>query len=147
MSQENVELVKRGYAVLNDAYRTGDLLALGQFTEQTFDPNVVFKPSGLLPESAEVVGHDGAMQFVAAQMEAFETMLLEPRKFTDVGTRLVVPVRLGGLARHTGIEVAFEAVHVWTFHDEKVLRLDMYMSEAEALEAVGLSEQDARADS
>jgi len=32
-------------------------------------------------------------------------------------------------------------------HDEKVLRLDMYMSEAEALEAVGLSEQDAHADS
>ncbi len=53
-------------------------------------------------------------------MEAFETMLIEPRKFTDVGTRLVVPVRLGGLARHTGIEVDFEAVHVWTFNDEKV---------------------------
>ena len=74
--------------------------------------------------------------FLAAQMEAFETMLIEPRKFTDVGTRLVVPVRLGGLARHTGIELDFEAVHVWTFHDEKVLRLDTYMSEAEALEAV-----------
>ena len=44
MSQENVALVKRGYAVLNDAYRTGDLRALRQFTEQTFDPNVVLSP-------------------------------------------------------------------------------------------------------
>ena len=75
--------------------------------------------------------------FLAAQMEPFETMLIEPRKFTDVGTRLVVPVRLGGLARHTGIKVDFEFVHVWTFHGEKVLPLDVYMSEAEALEAVG----------
>ena len=95
MSQGNVELVKRGYAILNDAYRTGDWLALRQFAEQNLDPNFVLKPSGLLPESAEMVGHDGAMQFLAAQMEAFETMLIEPRKFTDVGTRLVVPVRLG----------------------------------------------------
>ena len=75
-------------------------------------------------------------QFLVSDARLRDVLNRRPRKLTDVGTRLVVPVRLGGLARHTGIELDFEAVHVWTFHDEKVLRLDTYMSEAEALEAV-----------
>jgi hypothetical protein len=37
---------------------------------------------------------------------------------------------------------------VWTFGDDgRPLRVEMYQSRAEALEAVGLSEQDAHADS
>jgi hypothetical protein len=36
---------------------------------------------------------------------------------------------------------------VWTFVDSKIARIDSYMNRAEALEAVGLSEQDAPADS
>jgi ketosteroid isomerase-like protein len=52
----------------------------------------------------------------------------------------VVPIRFGGRARYTGLEVAFEVVHVWTARDGKWTRLDMYVSKAEALEAVGLGE-------
>jgi hypothetical protein len=53
---------------------------------------------------------------------------------------VVVPVRLGGRARHTGIDIEFTRVHVWTYRSGKVLRLEMYASEAEALDAVGSAE-------
>ena len=38
-------------------------------------------------------------------------------------------------------------VHVWTLRDELAIRCDTYPDLAEALESVGLSEQDAQADS
>jgi ketosteroid isomerase-like protein len=137
MSQENVELARRGYAALNDAYQTGEFLsAIHQFC----DPEIVLKPSGILPESSEMHGHEGLLRFAALQTEAFEEFWVEPQEFIDAGDRVVVPVRFGGRARHTGLEVVFEVVHVCTAHDGKWTRLDMYVSKAEALEAVGLRE-------
>ena len=50
-------------------------------------------------------------------------------------------------ARASGsrIEISQDLTHVWTLRDRKVIRLDTYSTKAEALEAVGLSEQDAHA--
>jgi ketosteroid isomerase-like protein len=140
MSQENVEHTRRGYVLLSDALRAADLSRLRRLVEDRFDPEVVFVPAGVFPESDEVHGRDGALRFLAVQMEAFEAMWREPQGFIDAGDRVVVPVRLGGRARHTGIDLEFERVHVWTHRSGKALRLEMYASKAEALEAAGLSE-------
>jgi ketosteroid isomerase-like protein len=140
MSQENVEAAKRGYAMLNDALRAGGPGSLNLLVEERLDPKVVIKPSGVLPESEEVHGHDGALRFLATQMEAFKAMWFEPQEFIDAGDRVVVRVRLGGSARHTGIAVEFERIHVWTYRGGKVARLDIYASKRQALEAAGLRE-------
>ena len=135
MSQENVELARRGYAALNDAYRTGHFQpAIHEFC----DPEIVLKPSGILPESSEMHGHEGLLRFAALQTEAFEEFRVEPQEFIDAGDKVIVPVRFGGRAQHTGLEVRFEVVHVCTARDGKWTRIDMYASKAEALEAVGL---------
>jgi ketosteroid isomerase-like protein len=52
----------------------------------------------------------------------------------------VVPVRFGGRARHSGIEVEFSFTHVLTFQAGKLARLDIYSTFPQALEAVGLRE-------
>jgi ketosteroid isomerase-like protein len=140
MSQENVESSKRGYKMLNDALKSGDMGVLTRRVEERFDPEVVFKPAGAFPESEEVHGHDGALRFLATQMEAFEAMWFEPQGFIDAGDRVVVPVRVGGRARHTGIDLEFERVHVWSYRSGKVVRLEMYASKREAFEAAGLRE-------
>jgi ketosteroid isomerase-like protein len=67
-------------------------------------------------------------------------MWLKPEEFIDAGDRMVVPLQLGGKARHTGIEVEFSVVHVVTLRDEKAVRIDVYAEMSEALEAVGLRE-------
>jgi ketosteroid isomerase-like protein len=140
MSQEHVERAKRGYAMLNDALRAGDPGSLDRIVEERLDPKVVIRPAGVLPESEEVHGHGGALRFLATQMEAFTAMWFEPQEFIDAGDRVVVRVRTSGSARHTGIAVEFERIHVWTYRGGKVARLDIFASKQQALEAVGLRE-------
>ena len=137
MSEENVEIARRSYSMLSEALKTG--VADPSALEATWTPDCVLRPSGLLPESAEVYGHEGIARHVAAQLEAFEEMRVEALDFLDAGDRIVVPVRFGGRARHTGIEVNFMVAHVLTVRDGKIARLDMFRDTSEALEAVGLT--------
>jgi ketosteroid isomerase-like protein len=140
MSQENVELARRGYAALNEAYRSGDVNDLLPLTEQTTDPDVVLRTADTFVESGEWHGREGLLQFTADQMEAFKEMWIEPQEFIDAGDIVVVPLRFGGQARHTGIEVEFSYVHVITIRNGKTLRIDVYESKRKALEAAGLRE-------
>ncbi len=85
-------------------------------------------------------GHDGIARFIRNQMEAFDELHVEPLEFIDAGERVVVPIRFGGKARYTGMDVTFAVVHIATLRGGKVARLDMFRDRAEALEAAGLSE-------
>jgi uncharacterized protein len=141
MSQEIVDAARRGYSILNAAYESGDVNDLRPLFEETWDPDIVLTTSGkLMPESGEWRGHEGVLRFTEAQMEAFTQMWVEPQEYIEAGDRLVVPVRFGGQARHTGIEVEFSVVHVFTIRNGNAIRLDMFVTKEEALEAVGLSE-------
>jgi ketosteroid isomerase-like protein len=137
VSQANVEIVKRSYDGINDAYKTGDYL---RPIEEVCHPDVVLRTSGMFPEIGEYHGYDGLGEFTRNQAEAFNQMWVEPVEFVEVGDRVVVPVNFGGTARHTGIETTFSVVHVWTIREGKVSRLDMHRSRDEALKAVGLEE-------
>jgi len=112
---------------------------LSEFPVDTWwDPDCVLRPAGLFPESAEVRGHDGVRQFLVNQSDAFEELRVEPLDFIDAGDQVVVPVTFGGHARHTGLEIEFSIVHVLTLRDNRLLGVDMYRTEAEALAAAGL---------
>jgi ketosteroid isomerase-like protein len=150
MSQRDIENARRGYAVLNEAYRSGDVDRFRPILEALWDPEVVFVAAGVLPDSsASAHGWDGVLGFISGQMQAFEegSMWIEPLEYIDAGDRLVVPYRFGGRARHTGIEVEFSFVHVFTQRRGKTVRVDVYETKEEALEDVGLSELEAHADS
>ena len=61
MSPENVDRAKRTYAAMNDAYATGDFRRV---IAEFFDPEIVVKPAGILPEGPrEVRGHDELLAF------------------------------------------------------------------------------------
>ena len=138
MSRENVDFVRRGYDALNEMLRRGEIDL--RLIEEMWTSDCVLKPSGLLPESGEMSGHAGIAQFITNQMEAFDELQVEALEFLDAGESVVVPIRFGGKARYTGLEVTFDVVHVATVRDGKVARLEMFLDKAEALEAVGLRE-------
>jgi ketosteroid isomerase-like protein len=137
MSQENVEIVQRIYENLKDAYKTGDYM---QPIEDFCHPDVVLKTSGMFPETGDYSGYAGLRAFTANQAEALEQMWAKPAEFIDAEDRVVVPLRFGGKARHTGIEAAFSVVHVWSIRGRRASRLDMYRGREEALKAVGLAD-------
>jgi hypothetical protein len=59
---------------------------------------------------------------------------------------VVVPNRQWGIGGASGIAVEDELIWVFEIRDNQMARVDEYDTLDEALEAVGLSEQDARAD-
>src|SRR5436309_2420282 len=106
---ESLDLVRSIYAALNEAYRTGEYATADLATYA--HPDVVLRPSGMFPESGDYHGYDALRQFSENQAQAFESMGVEPSEFIEAGDRVVVPIRFGGKARHTGIEAMFEVVH------------------------------------
>jgi len=141
MSQKNVEIVRRALAALNEAYKTGNLLPVA---EEFCDPEIIFNNEALTtgyPEIGEWHGYEGMLQFAVGQAEAFEQMWIKPAEFIDAGDeKVLVALRLGGKARHTGIEVELSVLYVVTLRDGKVLCIGVFSERERALEAAGLSE-------
>jgi len=136
----NIELAKRGYAAVNAAYEEGSVESLRGLIDETWAEDGVFVTRGaLFPEAGEWPGREGFLRFLAQQMEAFERMSIEPLEFIEGGNMLVVPIRLGGTARHTGIDMEFELFHVFEFRDGQVVRLEPFLDRDDALHAVGVA--------
>ena len=140
MSQK-VELLYRSYDALGrrdlDAY-----LAL-------VDPEVEFTPRIMQLEGGSVYrGHDGVREWwrtLFAVFPDFSSEVLEvrePRRDT-----LIVSIRVSGHGVEGGVpfaEVWWQAIRA---RDGKATWVQNFGTEADALAAVGLSEQDAHADS
>jgi ketosteroid isomerase-like protein len=140
MSQENVELVRKLFEVYNER----------SFAEnaELVDPEIVWDLSRLeLPEGTPYTGRLELSGFVETWEDGFESEHVEAEEILDAGDRVVVLVRHRGRGRLSGIDVDQTYAMVWTLRDRRAVRMDMYPSHSEALEAVGLSEQDGHADS
>ncbi len=141
MSEENVELAKEGIAAINRAYRTGDITPWRRAVEEAFDPEVVLEAGTEAFTEGEWRGHEGAVGFVANQMEVLKEMWLRVDEYIDVDEDwLIVAATFGGQARHTGIPMELHPFHVFRFREGRVLRWQVFLKRDEALEAAGLRE-------
>jgi ketosteroid isomerase-like protein len=133
MSQENVEIVQRLFDVYNER----------SFAENAdlIDPTIVWDFSRLeLPDGTSYTGYLELSGFVETWEEGFESEHVEAQETVDAGDRVVAVVHHRGRGRLSGIEVDQTYAMVWTLHDGRAVRMDMYPTREEALEAVGLSE-------
>jgi ketosteroid isomerase-like protein len=129
MSQENVEIVRRGY---EHYMATGEVRARA---------DLVWDVSRLgWPDQQIYSGVEGAMQFNAEWADAWDGWELEVEVYLDAGERVVVIINQRGRSKATGIPVDMRFAQVWTLRDRQAIRMQMYASVDEALEAVGLSE-------
>ena len=139
MSQENVEVVRRAYR----AWSEGDLETL----IQACDPGVELH----LPEGGLNVGirrgPEAIRQFLQGLLEVWGDLSAEPEKVFEAGDQVVVFLRVRVRGKGSGVEVEARPAHLITLRADKATRIVVYPDPAKALEAVGLSEQDAHADS
>ena len=142
MSEENVERARRAYIAMREAYAAGDIESLTDLADEFCHPDLVFSTEALTryPRRGEWHGPEGLLKFGLGQMEAFEDMWLEPDDFIDAGDRVLVQLRIGGTARHTGLPVEFSVIHAVTDRDGKAARIDVYEQLDEAIKAAGLRE-------
>jgi ketosteroid isomerase-like protein len=149
MSQENVELVLGLYEavdyvplVRDDNRWAGQAEALAPFVHADFECFMYAFGS-----EKRYAGLDGLRAFLLDWTAPWATYRMEIEKAIDLGERVLLLNRDRGLREGSTQEVAGRIAALFTVRDGKVARLDAYTTRAEALEAVGLSEQDAHADS
>jgi ketosteroid isomerase-like protein len=138
MSQENVEIVKAWY----DAYNREDWDALIKDAAPGFELDF----SRSVGPLAGVFGLDQAMRLLKEFREAWESARMEPHEFIEAGDHVVTP-GTQHLKGRGGIEVVVRGAYVWTIRNGAIERMVMYQDKEDALEDLGLSEQDAPADS
>jgi ketosteroid isomerase-like protein len=133
MSQENVEIVRRGYEYFR---------ATGELRPEIVHPDFVWDMSMFRgwPEQHTYLGRDGAMQFLADWTESWEEWELQLEELRDAGDRVVAILRQRGRSKATGLPGEMHFAQVWTLRDGKQFRMEMYASPGEAFEAVGLRE-------
>ena len=137
MSRENVEIVRTGM----EAAAGGDVTVLFQ----SADPDIRVYPRPAEPDAAsEYRGLDGLMEYLTNWFAQWDSYEFEPVEFIDAGDHVLCVLRERGRLERTGMEVEGLFAYSFVLRDGKAVELHMYDSRAEALEAVGLSEQDAR---
>jgi hypothetical protein len=92
------------------------------------------------PQRGVYRGSAGVEEWIAAISEAFESFELLPLEYVDAGDRIVVPTRVKGRGRGSGVVVEAEGATLWELGRGKVVRLTLYGTRQEALEAAGLRE-------
>jgi ketosteroid isomerase-like protein len=139
MSHENVRLVRKLFDVYNERSFVEN--------ENLIDPNIVWDMSRMeLPDATSYTGPSEFRDFVKAWEEGFASEYMEAEEIVDAGDRVIAMVHHRGRGKISGVEVDQHFVMVWTLRGGSAVRMEMYRTREEALEAVGLS-QDADADS
>ncbi len=80
-------------------------------------------------------------------LEQFERVTIEAEQIEAVGDTILVHVVQHGKYRTSGVEGDNQYFMLFTFRGRRIVRIETVMEEAEALEALGLSEHEAHADS
>jgi ketosteroid isomerase-like protein len=133
MSQENLDLLRRGYEHVE---RTGELLrevAHPDFVWDTTTFRGAIRPGTF-------VGIDETNEWLTDWLDSFEDWSIEIEEVFDAGDQVVAIVRQRGTAKHGGPQVEMRVAQVWTFRDGRATRMEMYADRGEALEAAGLGE-------
>jgi ketosteroid isomerase-like protein len=136
MSQENVDVVRTGYALL----REGGPTSAAEGLERLVEANCEFDFSAAYIDGPVLRGLAEAREFGRRGVWA-GSINFEPEEFLDIDAeRVLVLIRFRATAESSGVPVEARPAHLVTLRDGRVRRIKVYADRAEALQAVGLSE-------
>jgi ketosteroid isomerase-like protein len=151
MSRENVDLVLGifpapdvDYVRLfgNDSLWAEQAEAMAPFVHADFE--CVMDEFG---SHRRYAGLDGLRAFMLDWTAPWGAYRVEIEEAIDLGERVLLLNHDRGRREGSTQEVGGRLAAVFTIRDGKIARLDTYMTRADAVRALGLSEQDAHADS
>ena len=139
MLLETVEIVCRAIEAFNQ--RDVDYIV------RDYDPEVVADWSRSRGAEAGIYrGQEAVLGLWRTYFEMFDRITISPDEFIECGDHIVVPNR-AHFRRRDRARVVVQNVLIVTVRNGRIVEWRLYQERAEALEAVGLSEQDAHADS
>jgi ketosteroid isomerase-like protein len=135
MAQENVEIVRRIYAVLDQGNDEAfwNLVSpdfVADFSRRQINPTVLR-------------GRDQARAFGEREREIWEDGRVdwEPEQLLDAGDKVLAFIRTGGRGKASGVRVEARVWNVWTFLGSEPVEWTYFGDDrASAFEAAGLEE-------
>jgi ketosteroid isomerase-like protein len=132
MSSENIEILRRA----DEAFQRGDLTAA--LTDM--DEEITASRVAPLPDIKTYEGHEGIRQMLLDWVEGFDDFAMSGEEFIDVNDRQVlVRIRQRAQGTQSGVPIEADFWFLYTFKNRKAIRLDVYRSKHQALEAAGQS--------
>ena len=139
MSQENVEIVRRAI----DAFNQRDVDEM----VRDWDPEIEVDWSRSRgPEVGIYRGQEAVLGFWKTFFEMFDRATVSPEEFIKCREHVLIPNRTYFRGRDR-VTVEAQSVVVATLRNGRIVEWRLYQERADALEAAGLSEQDAHTDS
>jgi ketosteroid isomerase-like protein len=132
MSQDNVEVVRRGH----EAFERGDLTAMLEL----LDHEVVSYVAAPLPDPGEYHGPEGLLQMFANWTEGFDEYVQRAEEYIEAGDHVIAGVYQRGTGTQSGVPVERRFWFLHTLRKGKLVRVGVHDTKQQALEAAGLSE-------
>ena len=130
--QKNIELVQAAF----DAYFRGDESAMLDHAA----PDVVVTQFPDQPDVQDYHGHEGLLQVMAEWTGIWDDWSVEILRTREIGDSVLVAARQRGRGKSSGAHVEGEVAFVFTVRRDKIARWQMFHSEQQALEAIGLEQ-------
>jgi ketosteroid isomerase-like protein len=138
MSQENVEIVRELYALLGRGGWEAVVPHLPPDFELETDPR---------HPKAGVYSGVAFGQFLQDLEEPFEEVSTVVERMIDIGDQVLALLKVRRRPRGSSAEMEIQVATVWTLENGRPIRARFFANRDEAIEAVGLPEQDAHAGS
>jgi ketosteroid isomerase-like protein len=132
MSQENVEIVRRGFmAVLEGDWPSAFA---------TLDPEIEVRDFDI-PDAGVYRGHEGFREWLSIWSESWEQWRVEDLEFRAAADDQVIALfTMITTGKGSGIEIKRGDAIVYRLSGDKIARTEYFNDQAKALEAAGLSE-------
>jgi ketosteroid isomerase-like protein len=139
MSEENVELVRRNYEVINSIGRTDagfvDPEEVAPDLWAGLHPDFELHERPDLPDARAYYGREESKKFWRKTQELFAQVQWEPQEFIDMGQAVVVVTRITVVGRESDARYETDETDVFWFRDGKLVKLQGFPSKGAALEA------------
>jgi ketosteroid isomerase-like protein len=128
MPSENVQVILRA----SEAYQRGDWASV----MAEMDENIVASRVAPLPDVKTYEGHEGLMQMLSEWAEGFDDFSMSAEDCIDISdSQVVLRVHQTALGTHSGIPIEAHFWFRYTLRNRKAVRLEVYGSEQQALQA------------
>jgi ketosteroid isomerase-like protein len=130
VSSDNLEIVQRGFDAFNERGVEGIIPFVDPEFEATTPPNLASEPDTYR-------GHEGIRRWFESFYEVMDQIRWDASDFQQVGDKVVVEFTLRARGKTTGLDFGQDAVMVWSLHDGRAIRVELFETLDEALAAAG----------
>jgi ketosteroid isomerase-like protein len=147
MSQENVDLVRalfeeisRLMAALTADPRRSMQDDYARVVARFLDPEFELVPAASAVERRTLRGSEGFVTFLEGGRETWRDARLEAEEFIDLGDQVLAVGTFRASGRASGVVIEQPNATVWKLRDGRVVGVQLFLDQREALAAAGLSE-------